>query len=157
MPSARLLLLLIPVSLGLAQTVVPDDRTFLLNAIQNSRAEVDICRLAISKASHRKIRGYAETMVDNRTRFTAQLEALAKQKGIAVPDKREPIPLPLTQLTGKEFYRNYENITIEHQEKALAAFQNEAQSGTDPDIKRFAAKAIPGLLKDLDQARGLER
>jgi putative membrane protein len=160
------LLLPMLISLGFAQTagqgsanrMTPEisDRTFLLNAIQASRSEVDNCRVAISKATHRKIRAYAETMADTQTKFSAELERLARQKGITVPPRRPSIPLPLTQLNGKAFDRNYGIITVENQDKTLTAFQDEARLGADPDIKSFAARAIPSLMDNLDLARDLK-
>jgi putative membrane protein len=88
-----------------------------------------------------------------------ELEMLAKQKGVALPgdDAKMATALPLSNKTGAEFDKEFARIIVEDHEKDIAAFETEASSGSDPDIKRWAIKNLPTLRQHLDEAKALPR
>ena len=58
--------------------------------------------------------------------------ALAKEEGVALPGAKSP---------GKwKSDKEYIDMMVKDHQNDLAEFQKEAQSGTDPDVKAFAAK-----------------
>ena len=53
------------------------------------------------------------------------------------------------------FDRAYAQAMIQDHEADLRAFQDEAQTGTDPDVKAFAARQVPILQEHLRLVRQL--
>jgi len=61
----------------------------------------------------------------------------------------------LSGKTGAEFDRAFLHEAISHHEKDVALFEKESTSGSDPELKAFAAKTLPTLRQHLQTARSL--
>lgn len=61
----------------------------------------------------------------------------------------------LSGKTGAEFDRAFLQEAISHHEKDVALFEKESTSGSDPELKAFAAKTLPTLRQHLQTARSL--
>ncbi len=61
----------------------------------------------------------------------------------------------LSGKTGAEFDRAFLKEAISHHEKDVALFEKESTSGSDPELKAFAAKTLPTLRQHLQTARSL--
>ena len=72
-------------------------------------------------------------------------------------DPREPRPDGRHRLPkrGRAFDRTYLNGQATDHAAVLALFQTEAQSGTDPDVKAFAARVAPDIQAHLTMAEKL--
>jgi putative membrane protein len=46
---------------------------------------------------------------------------------------------------------------VKDHEKDIAAFQKEAESGADPQIRQFAAQTLPTLQSHLQEAKQMEQ
>jgi len=55
-------------------------------------------------------------------------------------------------LKGKRFDRQFAEDEIAAQRQEIAVFKREAAHGEDADMKAYAAKVLPTLEKDLQQA-----
>ena len=153
------------VSLGFAQTppagaayrimVDPSDAAFVTNALKTGHFQVDLARVASVRGGRERTKAFAELIIDEQSKINAALEALAKAKGIREP-AREPMPVKLIGLKYKPFDHDYAILMVETCEKAVANYQKEAQSGIDPDLRKFAANAAPILLGHLELARRLK-
>lgn len=79
---------------------------------------------------------------DKKVELPSELPADVKQAGER-----------LASLSGAAFDREFlKNMVADH-EKAVAAFEQEAMSGGDSDVKQVAAQALPMLRDQLTQAR----
>jgi len=58
--------------------------------------------------------------------------------------------------TGADFDREYVEEMVDDHEEDVAAFEKQAQSATDPDVKAFAAKTLPVLKKHLDAIKAIQ-
>lgn len=61
----------------------------------------------------------------------------------------------LRGLSGAEFDREFMKQMVTDHKTAVADFQRAASSASDPEIKSFAQKTLPGLQEHLQMARGL--
>src|SRR5690349_17575985 len=66
------------------------DRQFLDKAAQGGKAEVELGQLAQQKASSDDVKKFGERMVTDHSKANDQLQQLAAQKGITLPDKLNP-------------------------------------------------------------------
>jgi putative membrane protein len=142
-----------------AGAVSPDDHKFLLDAAQSGLHEVQMAMLALERGTNRDLKVYAQRILDDHVLSNAQLEALAKLKGVPLPDpsKTNAPADKLSRLTGVEFDNEFVNEAIQDHLRDLAEFDKEDQSAaSDPDIKSFAHSALPKLHAHLDQAKALK-
>ncbi len=144
---------------GGAVTVSADDRKFILEAAQSGLHEVQMARLGIERGTNNDLKVYAQRILDDQVLSNAQVEALARLKGVALPDptKTDPSAVKLSRLSGIEFDTEFVHEVIEDHLRDLAEFEKEDQStSADSDIKGYAHSALPKLHAHLDQTKALK-
>jgi putative membrane protein len=135
------------------------DRQFITQAAQDGLAEVQLGQLASQRGASNTVKQFGQHMVEDHTQVNNQLKSLATQKGVTLPtsigSKNQQAKQRLSKLSGTNFDRQYLNLMLQAHEKDVAAFQAEAQQGQDPDVKAFAAQALPTLQEHLQQVRAI--
>jgi putative membrane protein len=160
------LLLLLPYGISRAQnisggavTVSAEDRKFILDAAQSGLHEVKMAMLGVERGTNSDLRVYAQRILDDHTLSNAEVEALARLKGVALPDptRTDDSSERLSRLTGIEFDHEFVRQSIEDHLKNIATFEKEDQSAAaDSDIRGFAHSALPKMRAHLDQAKALK-
>ena len=108
------------------------DKTFMMNAAKGGMMEVEMGRMAAQNGQSADVKKFGNRMVTDHSKANNELMALAKEEGVALPAAKSP---------GKwKSDKNYMDDMVKDHQKDLAEFQKEAQNGTDPDVKAFAAK-----------------
>ena len=137
--------------------VESSDRTFVSKAAQGGMAEVELGRLATERASNEKVKHFGQQMVDDHSKANEELKNVASNKGTQLPtsmDAQSQATLKhLSNLHGAAFDRAYIDDMVKDHQKDVADFQREAEHGTDPDVKAFAAKTLPTLQHHLQMAQ----
>lgn len=144
---------------GGAVAVSAEDRKFILDAEQSGLHEVKMGMLGIERGTNPNLKAYAQQILDDHTLSNAEVQALARLKGVALPDptKIDTSTEKLSRLTGIEFDQEFVREAIEDHLKNLAEFEREDQSATsDSDIKGFAHSALPKMRAHLEQAKALK-
>lgn len=135
------------------------DAYFMDQAARSGVAEWQQGRLAGQTAARADVRRFAAQEVQDDTGVNQKLMALAQQKRISPPTAPSTVQAAeittLRGLSGTAFDRQYLDGQVAMQQAAIALFRNEAQNGTDPDVKRFATAALPTLEHDLHMAQQL--
>ena len=136
------------------------DNTFATKAAQGGMAEVELGNLATQKATNDKVKKFGQRMVDDHTKANDELKSIASRKGITLPaevdSKDRSTKDRLAGLSGAEFDRAYMKDMVSDHKADIAEFQKEADHGTDPDLKAFAAKTLPTLQEHLRLAEDAE-
>ena len=126
-----------------------DDRAFVLEAGPGGLAEVELGKLAAQKGQSADVKRFGQRMVSDHSKANAELKKLAASKGITLPAEMNAEQKAerdkLAKLSGPEFDREYMALMVEDHDTDVAAFQEEAKDGSDPEIKSFAAKTLPTL------------
>ena len=108
------------------------DKSFMMNAAKGGMMEVEWGKLAAQSAQNADVKKFGNKMVTEHSKANNELMALAKEEGVTLPGAKSP---------GKwKSDKDYMNMMVKDHQTDLAEFQKEAQSGTDPDVKAFAAK-----------------
>ena len=108
------------------------DKTFMMNAAKGGMMEVEMGKMAAQSAQNADVKKFGNRMVTDHSKANNELISLAKEEGVSLPAAKAP---------GKwKSDKAYMDDMVKDHEKDLAEFQKEAQSGTDPDVKAFAAK-----------------
>jgi putative membrane protein len=87
-------------------------------------------------------------MVTDHTKANDELKSIASQKGVQLPAK-EP---KLKWISDKA----YIDMMVKDHEKDLAEFKEEASSGSDPDVKKFADDTAKVVQEHLDLAKEIQ-
>jgi putative membrane protein len=137
------------------------DETFLKKAAAGGMAEVQFGELAQKNASSSAVKQFGERMVTDHTKMGDEVKSLAGSKGVTLPSQMEAKEKAeydrLSKKTGAEFDRDYMSMMVKDHMQDIQEFQNEANSGQDPDVKALAAKALPTLREHLRMAENAEK
>lgn len=140
-------------------TLSTTDATFINMAGTSGIEEVTFGQLAATKANGAAVRRFAQQMVSDHTMVNQQLESLAQRKQMTPPSsmdmRHEQLYQQLQGLKGRAFDRAYLNGQVQDHQMAVQAFQTEAQSGSDPEVKAFAQQYLPTLQQHLQMAQTL--
>jgi putative membrane protein len=137
------------------------DSAFARTAAAAGLAEVRMGRLAEQNAQSAQVRTFAQRMVTDHTQLGHRLAAIAQRKVLTLPTEpsaQDVITLAdLSRQKGADFDNAYLRAQVTDHEIALSAFQQEAEHGTDPDLKAFALAALPILRQHLRMAKDAEK
>jgi putative membrane protein len=146
------------------------DSSFINEAAEGGMKEVELGKLAQSRATDSNVKAFAQRMATDHGKANKELMSLAKAKGITLPSSHpakstetgaagtagsKDMSGELAGLKGAEFDRAYMTNMVEDHEKDVKAFEQEAQSGQDPEVKAWAAKQLPTLREHLSQAKSV--
>ena len=147
---------------GAAQPLARADAEFLRQAAENHQAEIEGGKLALAKGVNTQVKGFAQQMVDDHTKASEELKALASAKGLetpAAPSMALKARLDLLASSdGSSFDRRYaDNFGVNAHEGSIRLYQKAAAKAADADVKAFAAKALPTLQTHLQMAIDLRK
>lgn len=138
-----------------------DDKKFLKDAALGGMTEVELGKLATQKASRDDVKQFGQKMVDDHGKANDQLKQVASQEKIPVPDtldsKHQSRIDKLSKLSGENFDKAYVKDQLKDHQTDVKEFNTEAQSGTNPNIKSFAASTLPTLQHHLDMVKEMSK
>jgi putative membrane protein len=121
------------------------DKTFMMNAAKGGMMEVEWGKLAAQNGQSADVKKFGNRMVTDHSKANSELMALAKEEGVSLPAAKGP---------GKwKSDKDYMDMMVKDHQQDLSEFQREAQSGTDPDLKAFAAKYSKVVAQHLKMAQ----
>lgn len=132
---------------------------FWINAAQGGLAEVEMSRVAATKATNAEVKQFAQMMIADHTKANAELKTLAAKKNVALPtevtsSQRSAID-DLSKLSGAEFDRRYVEAMVDAHETDVDLFEDNTDN-SDADVKAFATKTLPTLKKHLETIKGIQ-
>jgi predicted outer membrane protein len=129
---------------------------FLIEAMQNSMAEIQICEMAIEKSANPDVKEFAQSMIDEHGRMGQELEKLATEKKLDVPrnirPEQEMTVDELSALAGRDFEQRWIQYNIDVHERDVKVFRHYADDEDDPDIRALAQKQAKALSLHLKMA-----
>lgn len=135
---------------------------FWLDAARGGLAEVELSRLAATKAQNAEVKQFAQMMITDHTKANAELKTLAAKKNAVIPtdlDSNHKDTLEdLQNLTGAEFDRAYVEAMVDDHESSIELFEDTAEDddAENADAKAFAAKTLPTLKKHLEMIKNIQ-
>ena len=124
------------------------DREALVDMAQANMAEIATGKLALSKAVNPEVKAYAQRMVDEHTKTLAEVQALAKAKGVELPKeltvKHKAKGAMLEALKGDIFDRTYIKQSGRRDHRVThEQLRDNMDKIKDPEIKALAMKMRP--------------
>ena len=133
------------------------DQTFVMKAARGGLAEVELGKLAQDKATNDEVKQFGKKMVDDHGKANDELKSLAQSKNITLPTdlsvKDKALHDRLAKLSGAAFDRAYMQAMLKDHREDVNEFRTESRSGSDPEVKQWAAKTLPTLESHLKLAQ----
>lgn len=132
---------------------------FVEKAAASDMFEVEAGKLAQTKATNAEVKAFAEMMVKDHTKSTADLKkAIADSGQTITPPAAMPADMQakLDALNASTtFDKDYMTGQVEAHQNTLTLLQGYAAAGDTPAIKTFAAATAPVVQGHLERARTL--
>ena len=132
---------------------------FMTEAAQGGMMEVELGKLAASKAQNPEVKAFGQRMVVDHGKAGEDLKALAAKKNIKLPTElsggMKAEVDRLSKLSGAEFDKEYVKLMVEDHNKDSEAFQDQADDAEDADVKAFAAKYAPVIKSHYDSIKAI--
>lgn len=125
-----------------------DPAMFVKKAALGGMTEVELAKVAQSKAQDPKIKSFADRMVKDHGKANTELAGIAKRKGIDVPTsldaEHQAAVKELSAKSGAAFDAAYSKQMVKDHDKTIALFEGAAKN-SDADLASFARKTLPTL------------
>jgi putative membrane protein len=133
--------------------------TFLTTADALGRDEVTFSRLAETRAARPDVRSFATALIAGQTPLNDQIEALASSRQVTLPtdmDARHAVLYQQLQSQNERaFDQAYLGSQMQDRTMLIQAYQDQADTGTDPQVRDFARQHLPALMEGLRTAHTL--
>ena len=130
---------------GEGSSLSEKDKTFMKKAAKGGAMEVAMGQVAEQKAQSEDVKSFGKRMVADHGKANDELKSIASKKGFQLPSKEHSV-----KWTSDKAYMD---AMVKDHEKDLAEFKEEASSGTDPDLKKFADDTAKMVQEHLDLAK----
>jgi putative membrane protein len=135
------------------------DADFAVEAANGSMMEVEMGKLAESKATDPRVKNFASMMVADHTKAGEDLQKVASARNITLPsylgtEAKRDIE-KLGEKSGKDFDKAYMNMMLDDHKDDVKKFEDAAKECKDADLKNFASQTLPVLYKHLDSAKAI--
>ncbi len=135
------------------------DAAFLAMAAQADMTVANISKMAEDRATASELKNLATSLVQDHTSDYQQLTALANKVGDTIPkaiDHRNNQTIAeLQHSSGKSFDHAFLKTQEAEHEKLASSFKWEAEHGSTPAIKAFAAQQLPTIERHLHDVDNL--
>jgi putative membrane protein len=130
---------------GQSSSLSEKDKTFMKKAAKGGTMEVAMGNMAEKNAQSDDVKSFGKRMVTDHSKANDELKSIASKKGVQLPAKE-----PKLKWTSDKAYMD---MMVKDHEKDLAEFKEEANSGSDPDVKKFADDTAKIIQEHLDLAK----
>jgi putative membrane protein len=141
-------------------TVLPGEQDFMMKAAQANLSEIDIARFAIAKSTNSEVRNYANMIQSDNPRALVDLTDLMKTKHVSgpntLPAQTQQDIMRMNALSGAEFDREFVNMMVADQQKAVELFRDQSTTAQDSDLKKYIDDVLPKLDMHLEKAHRLQ-
>jgi putative membrane protein len=136
------------------------DRDFIEKAAMSGHEEVASGQTA-AQSKNQAVADFGNQMVREHTQMNDELVGIAKRKGVEPPSSasltEQAKGAVMSVLPGATFDKQYVSQQLSDHQTTLTLLQNQASSGTDPDLKAFAQKHIPVVEKHIAELQALQK
>src|SRR6187397_994186 len=132
-------------STGSGSSLSEKDKTFMKKAAKGGTMEVAMGKVAEQNGQSEDVKSFGKRMVTDHSKANDELKSIASKKGVQLPSKE-----PTVSWSSDKAYMD---AMVKDHEKDLAEFQEEAKSGSDPDVKKFADDTAKMVLETVASAR----
>ena len=131
------------------------DRQFMMNAGKDGMKEVHMGQMAVQQGQSAEVKKLGSTIVSDHTKANNELMEIATKRGVKL-DQRHKMD-KMSKKDMENFDQAWLGMMVNDHQKDIATFQQQAQQGTDPELKAFAKKTLPVLQKHLKLVQAAQK
>lgn len=137
------------------------DRRMMADLVHANYAEIETGKLALEKSQNPQVKAFAQRMVDDHQKMLSELQQVAKNKGVALPEgtdvQHKALSTALRLLSGDTFDNQYiTRVGVNDHERTVELLKKTQAEAQDGDLKALAQKTLPQVQDHLAMARKLE-
>ena len=129
------------------------DKRFLVDAASGGQTQVALGKMAENLGNSAAVKNIGARLVADHSKVTKEVVELAKRKGLAI----NTTPPKMRDIDRAGFDGQFLYTVEKRQDMDIKAFQAEAGSGDDADIKSWAAKTLPTLKSHLAMVKDAKK
>ena len=150
MKKTVLLLCLLPTAYCLSgQSMKPKDAQFVTNASKASLFEIKLGELSIAKAFSDSVKILGRQIIVDHTKANDDLKTMAVSRNITLATELDAEAQmhwnELSAKSGADFDKTFVDMMISCHQKDISLFKEETNSGSDKEVKSWAAITLPVL------------
>jgi putative membrane protein len=138
--------------------IAPTTNDFVQEAAISDMFEIESSKMASAKLAAPE-KEFADKMVADHTKTTAELTAEAKADNIPIPhamdSSHQKMLNKLNSLNGDDFRKQYFSDQVSAHKDAVSLFKRYGNGGDNLKLKNWATTTLPALQHHLDMAQGL--
>jgi putative membrane protein len=138
------------------------DQIFTRQAAIGGMAEVELGKLAASRAQNDAVKRFAKQMVDDHGKSNEKLLRLGRDNGALLPKSpdRDPdvkaVREQLEKLRGAQFDAAYIAAQIGDHQQTAHLLEHVIGSGQDARVKAYAIETLPAVMRHLEMAQAIQ-
>jgi putative membrane protein len=141
--------------------IAKEDADFVNEVALGGMMEVQLGKAAQDHGSKPQVKEFGRRMQTDHSKANDELKKIATKKDIKLPTdlagKQKSTYDKLTKLNGAEFDSEYMITMVDDHKEDIEKFQQEADKGKDPAVKKFAKDHLPILKKHLALAEQTQK
>jgi putative membrane protein len=136
------------------------DENFSEQAALGNMAEIDLATLASTKAANQSVKDFAQHMITEHNEAQNELHDIADDYSnvnwpTALDAEHTQVKQQLQGLSGMAFDTAYISSQVKDHAKVIVLFQTEQNSGSENNLKQYAAKYFPHIQEHYSTASGI--
>ena len=141
-----------------SDSIAAADRDLMRKLAFANSSEIATANLALKKSSNQTVKTFAQHMIDDHTKASEELMALAQRKNVALPTGPDPqhsaASKKMALLSGSVFDQLYlhEAGVVDHR-ATLELLEDIGAHAKDKDLKALAQKMAPTVVAHLDMVQ----
>lgn len=140
--------------------VSEQDENFAVEAAYINLSEIELGQLAVSMATHDSVLAFAQMMIDDHTDAQDDLESIAVDLNIELPDtvksEHKALREQLDTLSGFQFDSVYIHHMVLGHEEAQDVMQTQIDDGENEELTNYASAQLTAITMHLQEAMDTE-
>ena len=133
------------------------DKLFVRQAALGGQAEVDLAKMAQSKANSPGVRDFAQRMMKDHSKANDELMRLSRGVNGEIPKQPDPehatLRAQLQQAKAAQFDADYMAAQVQDHQKTANLLLWEISYGQNQGLTKYAAQMLPVVMEHLDMAK----
>jgi putative membrane protein len=142
-----------------AETTMPKDQVFLMEAAASQKAEIALGQMAIERGKNDRVKQFGRRMIEDHQKAGREVKQLASQAALEPaadpPTVHKDKAQHIAQLSGKEFDRTYIGYMLKDHIKDVTEFERGAKELKNARVQQWASATLPVLKEHLKMAKNI--
>jgi putative membrane protein len=142
---------------GTGKSIGSADQQFVQQAASSGMAEVELSNMVAGKSQNEAVKQLAQRIAQDHQQGNQQLQSAVQQANGTMPtdldESAQDMRDRMSKMSGAALDKAYINHIIEHHQKDIQLYEQEANNGTESGIKSFAQSTLPTLREHLQMAK----